>query len=168
MEPGRRDKQQTIMKRLLIIGLTLLLMVSCAYVPPTLPSPPVSQSRLWNTATYRTVTVDTPVTPPLIADLDVSPNKISFPLLPSQALLKTNNLDNIISSAVKEALKVNGNADVLIGMEYQIKYNDAGIIESVTVTGYPAKYVNFRHPDESIWLNENTFIHDVQNSSTKK
>ena len=43
-----------------------------------------------------------------------------------------------------------------------VGHGDDGVIESVTVTGYPAKYVNFRHPDESVWLNDNTFIRDAQ------
>ena len=40
------------------------------------------------------------------------------------------------------------NADVLVGLEKQIKYAGDGTIESVTVTGYPAKYVNFRSPGD--------------------
>ena len=113
-----------------------------------------------NTATYRSINVDTPVTPPLIADLEVSSKKITYTLNPSTELLRTD-IENIISAAVKEALLVNSNADVLIGMEYQVKYNTAGVIDAVIVTGYPAKYKNFRHPSESIWLNNNTFIRDT-------
>lgn len=151
------------MKKLLIIAIISTFAISCYPTQSqSFSASPVSKSKLWNTATYCDIAVNDPVvTPPLIADLEVSPNKISFPLFPSSALLKTD-LQNIINAAVKEALKVNGNSDVLIGLEYQIKYDDDGVIESVTVTGYPAKYVNFRHPDESIWLNDNTFIRDVQ------
>lgn len=145
------------------MAMTLASCSSYTYVPPT-PIVPTSKSRLRTTATYRGMSVGVPVTPPLIADLKVSSEKISFPLLPSDALLKTD-VDNIINTAVREALKVHDNSDVLIGMEYQIKYGDMGVIESVTVTGYPAKYVNFRHPSESIWLNENTFIREVNTDS---
>ena len=145
-----------------------LLVVSCSpytYTPTTTTSTPPSKSRLLNSATYRSISVDTPVTPPLIADLKVSSKKISHTLIPSKALLKTD-VQNIIRSAVKEALNKNEDADVLIGMEYQLKYDDLGVLESVTVTGYPAKYTNFRHPSESIWLNNNTFIRDT-NSDNK-
>ena len=143
-----------IMSKHLTILLTALLAVSCAVKAPVVP---MSQTKLWNSATYRSMRVDTPVTPPLIADLNVSPKKITFHLLPSTALLKTST-ENIIKAAVKEALKVNGDADVLIGMEYQIKHDAEGDIESVTVTGYPATYVNFRHPSETLWLNEGLFV----------
>ena len=145
-----------------------LLVVSCSpytYTPTiTTPTPP-SRSQLWSSATYRSISVDAPVTPPLIADLKVSSEKISHTLIPSKALLKTD-VENIIRSAVKEALNKNEDADVLIGMEHQLKYDDLGVLESVTVTGYPAKYTNFRHPSESIWLNNNTFIRDT-NSDNK-
>lgn len=145
-----------------------LFVVSCStytYTPTTTTPTPPSRSQLWSSATYRNISVDTPVTPPLIADLKVSSKKISYTLMPSKALLKTD-VDNIIKSAVKEALNNNENADVLIGMEYQLKYDDLGTLESVIVTGYPAKYTNFRHPNESIWLNDNTFIRDT-NSDNK-
>lgn len=56
--------------------------------------------------------------------------------------------DNVINTAVREALLANGNADVLVALETQIKYDKEGQIESVTVTGYPAKYVNFRNPGD--------------------
>ena len=72
-------------------------------------------------------------------------------------MLKTD-FSNILNTAVKNALEVNGNADVLIGLEYQVKTNDEGEIETITITGYPAKYTNFRHPNESVWLKGNTFI----------
>lgn len=151
------------MKILYSLVACALFAVSCStytYTPTTTTPTPPSRSQLWSSATYRSISVDTPVTPPLIADLKVSSKKISYTLMPSKALLKTD-VDNIIKSAVKEALSNNENADVLIGMEYQLKYNDLGTLESVTVTGYPAKYTNFRHPSESIWLNDNTFIRET-------
>ena len=58
---------------------------------------------------------------------------------------------NVIKTAVRETLLANGNADVLVGLNTQIKYDTKGQLESITVTGYPAKYVNFRSPsDEEI------------------
>ena len=51
---------------------------------------------------------------------------------------------NVISTAIWEALALNGNSDVLVDPQTQIKYDKNGEIESITVTGYPAKYVNFR------------------------
>lgn len=150
------------MKRFLIICAIAIWGVSCStytYVPTaTLPQ----KGRILNTATYRGVKVDTPVTPPLIADLEVSSVKIRHMLKPTEELLRTD-VENMINAAVIEALMLHDNADVLIGMEHQIKYNGTGIIEAVVIMGYPAKYKNFRHPDESIWLNENTFIRETTN-----
>ncbi len=148
------------MKRFFIICAIAIWGVSCStytYVPTTTTP---QKGRILNTATYRGVDVDTPVTPPLIADLEVSSVKIRYTLKPTEELLRTD-VENIINAAVIEALMLHNNADVLIGMEYQIKYNGTGIIEAVIVTGYPAKYKNFRHPSESIWLNDNTFIRET-------
>ena len=151
------------MKKLIYTAVIAFLAISCSqytYTPTTTSSAPPSRSRLLNSATYRNISVDTPMTPPLIADLEVSPKKIAYTLYPPAELLRTD-FENIINATVKEALLENNNADVLIGMEYQVKYNISGIIEAVIVTGYPAKYKNFRHPSESIWLNNNTFIRDT-------
>jgi hypothetical protein len=54
--------------------------------------------------------------------------------------------DNIVNCAVQEALRENGGADVLVALEQQVKYGDDGECESITITGYPAKYKNFRSP----------------------
>ena len=49
----------------------------------------------------------------------------------------------MIATAVKEALDVYG-GDVLLGLETQMSYNSEGKIMSINITGFPAKYVNFR------------------------
>ena len=103
-------------------------------------------TKLMNTSTHKEVKVAQPVTA-LFADLDVSPTKISFFLIPSKTVINGGE-DNVINTAVREALLANGNADVLVGLEKQMKYNDKGQVESITVTGYPAKYVNFRSPGD--------------------
>ena len=52
----------------------------------------------------------------------------------------------VIATAVAEALKANGNADVLVGFQYEIKktrnFFGRNNIKYVTVEGYPATYVN--------------------------
>ena len=146
---------KTLNLRVLLVAIIGVLSTSCCW--PTYEVP--SQSRLVNTATYASVDVNNPVTPPLIAYLSVSKTKIRYNKVVTAILLKTD-FENIKNTAVREALEVNGNADVLIGVEYQVKTNDEGVIESIVVTGYPAKYVNFRHPEEAIWLNEGTFIRE--------
>ena len=124
------------MKKILVISvLAATLAVGCS-----------APTKLTNTATYSTVNVLEPVAA-VFADLDVSPTKISFFYIPSQTVVNAG-ADNVIDSAIREALVSNGNADVLIGLEKQIKYTPEGQIESITVTGYPAKYVNFRSPGD--------------------
>ena len=103
-------------------------------------------TRLVNTATYKTVSVATPVAA-VFADLDVSPQKITYFMMPSKSVVSSG-YDNVVNSAVREALLANGNADVLVGLETQVKYGGDGMIESITVTGYPARYVNFRSPGD--------------------
>ena len=114
---------------------TVVLLASCSLGGP--------KSLVKTTATHTRINAATPVVA-VFADLDVSPNKISYFYIPSTTVA-AGGLDNVVNSAVHEALIANNNADVLVGLETQVKYNDKGVIESITVTGYPAKYVNFRN-----------------------
>ena len=114
---------------------TVVLMASCSLGGP--------KSIVKTTATHTRISAATPVVA-VFADLDVSPNKISYFYIPSTTVAK-GGFDNVVNAAVREALSNNDNADVLVGLESQVKYNDKGVIESITVTGYPAKYVNFRN-----------------------
>lgn len=95
--------------------------------------------------TYKTATVrdvNSTVYTHTVADLDVSSQKISYTFYVG-ADFKYTGRDNIINAAVSAALEQNGNADVLVGLETTVKTKN-GQVESVIVTGYPAKYVNFR------------------------
>ena len=107
-----------------------------------------SSAKLINSATHSKAKAIQPVTA-LYADLSVSPTKISYFLIPSKTVLQ-GGYDNVINTAVREALIANGNADVLVAMETQVKHNADGEIESVTVTGYPATYTNFRSPGDDV------------------
>lgn len=106
----------------------------------------LSMARLENTSTHAKVQVVQPVAA-VLADLDVAPNKISYFFLPSQTVVK-GGFDNVVNTAIREALIANGNADVLVALEQQVKYGADGNVESITVSGYPAKYVNFRSPGD--------------------
>lgn len=125
------------MKRLLLFFVVAVMATSCA-----------SSARLMYSATHSKAKAVQPVAA-LYADLDVSPTKISYFLIPGKTVLM-GGYDNVINTAVREALLVNGNADVLVAMETQVKYNSIGEIESVTVTGYPATYTNFRSPSDEV------------------
>lgn len=117
---------------------SVMMLASCSMLGP--------KSLVKTTATHTRISAATPVVA-VFADLDVSPNKISYFYIPSKTVA-AGGLDNVVNSAVHEALIANNNADVLVGLETQVKYNDKGVIESITVTGYPAKYVNFRNPGD--------------------
>lgn len=117
---------------MIAVALTIVAMSSC--------------SSIRHTST--TVDVDTQVVSTATADLQVSPTKISYTLKPSSAVKRTGE-KNVIKTAVAEALKANGNADVLVGFQYEIKRTrnifGCSKIKYVTVEGYPATYVNFQN-----------------------
>ena len=96
--------------------------------------------------TLRTVTV---------ADLDVSDTRISYTYRPTYAV-RLGGSQNVIKTAVQEALKVYGSGDILIGLEYTTisrwtVFPFLSPIREITVTGRPAKYVNFHSLPEKIW-----------------
>ena len=125
------------MKRFLLFFVVVAMATSC-----------VSSAKLMNSATHSKAKAIQPVAA-LYADLNVSPTKISYFLIPSKTVV-LGGYDNVINTAVREALLANGNADVLVALETQVKYDVAGDIESVTVTGYPATYTNFRSPSDDV------------------
>ncbi len=97
--------------------------------------------------TSTTVDVDTSVSSKNTADLVVAPQKISYTLKPSKAVRRCGE-KAVIKTAVAEALKANGNADVLVGFQYEIKktknFFGKTNIKYVTVEGYPATYTNIQ------------------------
>ena len=124
----------------LILFLIVAMSVSCA-----------SSARLVNTATHSKSRVVQPAAA-LYADLDVSPTKISYFFIPSKAVT-TGGYDNVTNTAVREALAIDNNADIMVALETQVKYGSDGQIESVVITGYPATYTNFRNASDDVLNN---------------
>uniref|UniRef100_UPI00405770ED hypothetical protein n=1 Tax=Alistipes sp. TaxID=1872444 RepID=UPI00405770ED len=124
------------MKKLFLLAIVTCLFASC--------------STLKNTATHRNFSVHTPFAVPVIADLEISNNRVTYAYVPPRSV-RNGGDNNVINTAVREALMVNGNSDVMVGLETQIKYNASRSIVSIVITGYPAKYKNFRNIDEKIW-----------------
>lgn len=115
------------MKKVVLIAavvLTLCGMSSCSSVKHTSTAIPVG----------------TTVSSSASADLIVSPTKISYTYKPSKAV-KRSGESGVIQTAVSEALKANGNADVLVAPQYEIT-KKRRTIKLITVTGYPATYKN--------------------------
>ncbi len=87
----------------------------------------------------------------VISDLDISNTKITYTMKPS-AKVRKGGVQNCINTAIREALAANGDGDVLIETQ-QTVIQKTGLlgtkVRSVTVTGYPAKYHNFRTVDEA-------------------
>ncbi len=104
-----------------------------------------SCSSIKHTAT--TIPVETSVVSNSTADLKVQSTKISYTYKPTKAVRRTGE-KGVISTAVSEALKANGNADVLVGFQYEIKktrnFFGRTNIKYVTVEGYPATYTNIK------------------------
>ena len=119
--------------------LLFLICVVCAFS---------SCSTIRNSATHKTVNVQ-PISA-LTADIDVYSPRITYTMKPDRKV-RRGGFENVKSTAVREALQQNGNGDVLVGLETQIKYSPSKKIMSVVITGYPAKYKNFRNIDEKVW-----------------
>lgn len=78
------------------------------------------------------------------ADLNVSSKKISFTFNPTDAYRRAGE-KAVKAAAVAKALEANGNADVLVAPQFEVKKtrNLFGTkVKYVTVTGYPATYNN--------------------------
>jgi hypothetical protein len=130
------------MKKFFFLALAAVSMVACSM-----------PSKLINTSSYtKPFNVVQPAAA-IMADLEVVGEKISYFMIPSRTVLNGGE-ENVIKTAVREALLANGNADVLVALNTQIKYDADGQPESITVTGYPAKYVNFRSPGDEYILQQ--------------
>ncbi len=95
------------------------------------------------------------VTVPIVADLELlSQEKISYTesfYCPKKNL---SNIDNYKYMALARAIK-QYEADFIIGAMFDAKFNQKGRLLEVTVTGFPAKYKEFRRatPDDQWFLN---------------
>lgn len=101
------------------------------------------------TTSYKSATVNAisgQVLSAATADMQVSSTKITY-TYNTTAAVRRGGLANIKATAISEALKVNGGGDVLLECQEAI-IKKKGLfrtkIESITVTGYPAVYTNFK------------------------
>ena len=98
------------------------------------------------TKTATTVDVNNGLNSASTVDLEISSNKISY-THKTKAKERRAGKKNVINSAVSAALQANVGADVLVAPEY-VTVKKLGLfgskIKTVIVTGYPAKYKNFK------------------------
>lgn len=76
------------------------------------------------------------------ADLDVSSNRMTY-----SETFNTTSLDEIVNYAKPKALSnalIKNNADVIVCVTYDVNIDQKANATTITVTGYPATYVNFR------------------------
>lgn len=118
------------MRKKIVVSVAIMAMVSCTTVKKTATTVDV------NNALNSTSTVD----------LEVSGRRISYTYV-TEKKIRRGGLSNVYAVAVKEALKENGNADLLVAPEYETNIRKGMFgkkVRFVTVTGYPATYKNFR------------------------
>lgn len=104
--------------------------------------------------TAKTANISTSVKNATVVDLKVD-NRITYTLSPNKKV-RRGGLSNIMNVAVEEALKENGGADVMLEPQYVITKRKGlfgSKITSITVTGRPARYTNYRTLSDSIWCN---------------
>lgn len=108
--------------------------------------------------TASTLDIPTSIVSKNVADLKVNDERISFTYTPSREVRKGGE-QNVLNAAIAEALKANGNADLLVAMQYEMKtttgFFGQKTIKYVTVTGHPAFYTNIHpaEPEQVIILN---------------
>ena len=119
------------MKKLIVMAsVVMMAMASCTTVKKT----------------STTIDVNNDLNSNSTVDLEVSGKRISYTYI-TEKKIRRGGLKNIYATAVKEALKENGNADVLVAPEYETRIRKGMFgtkVKAVIVSGYPATYQNFR------------------------
>lgn len=128
------------MKKYIILAIAALAMASCTTT----------------TKTARTESVPYSMYNATVADLEVAKARITYTLNPSKEIQK-GGIANCKQAAIMEALNENGNADLLLEPQFVINHKKGpfGIfinkVTSITVSGRPAFYKNFRSMDDKVW-----------------
>lgn len=127
------------MKKILLLASAVFALTSCVTTVKTAKTADTKSSLL--TAT--------------VADLEVSPIRVTYTMTPSKELQRAG-LNNVKQAAIQECLIKNGNADVLVDVEYVIEQEKLLFgkrINSITVSGHPAKYTGYHSLNDSVWCN---------------
>lgn len=88
-----------------------------------------------------------------VADLDVSPERVVYTMTPSKEINRAGE-SNCKRAAVQECLSKYGNADLLVEPMFVVSVKKSWFgkkVTSVTVSGRPAKYKNFRSMPDKVW-----------------
>ncbi len=126
------------MKKLIFIGIAMMLLSlsSCSMLKQS----------------AATQSVKNHMASAVVGELQVSSEKITYTYYPTLAVRKVSRI-NCINMAIHEALKKHGSGDILVETSEAI-ITKMGLfgrkIKSVTVSGYPATYVNFTPADKEV------------------
>lgn len=88
-----------------------------------------------------------------VADLKVTDERITHTMSPDRKT-RRGGLDNIQKTAEREALEKHGDADVLLDPQYVVSKRKGlfgSKITSITVSGRPARFTNYRVLHDSVW-----------------
>ena len=121
------------MKKLVLFVCAAALLASCA----------VQQQ---NTK-VRLTEVQTAIVAPVVADLEISPEKITYTYNPTAVEVRKTDLNTMINNAIAWALEEHGNADVLVNANCRTIYRGMRL-KSIIVTGYPAIAKTFTKPTQ--------------------
>ena len=149
-ERGDREARRIIMKKFFCLLGVALCFASC----------------VTTTKTSKTMDASAQLLSATVADLDISPERISYTMSPTIAVRRAGK-ENVKQVAEQEALAKHGNADVLVEANYSIEQTSFLVfkwISSITVTGRPAKYTNFHSLNDSVWCNP-TFRRNYSNTT---
>lgn len=106
------------------------------------------------TKTARTADVALQTQSATVADLEAADQRVSYTLQPSKKI-RRGGLENVKQAAEAEVLREH-NADVLIEPRYVVSKKRSlfgSKITSITVSGRPAYYKNYRSLNDSVWNN---------------
>lgn len=106
--------------------------------------------------TARTEKVATNLANATVADLDVYPERVEASIPNVSAELRRGGEENVKRAVEVKALKENGRGDLLVEPQYVVE-KKRGLfstrITSISVSGRPASFKNFRSLNDSVWAN---------------
>ncbi|MBQ5844475.1 MAG: hypothetical protein IIW52_06435 [Alistipes sp.] len=140
------------MKKLIILALVAVLMSSCTMHKSTVRNTTVKHPTIESTT---------------MATLNISKKRINYTYVPERTDSRRLPEARLIQNAIFKALAANGNADVLVQVNTYTTVHKGLCgrrIKSISVSGYPAYYTNFREPSKSDL--ENVYIFNQSGHAT--
>ncbi len=157
--PQTTNQTHNIMKKsLLFCGIIMMMTASCG----------TSFDVLTKTAT--TTNASASIYSATVADLDVASERISYTMTPSNEVINGGEY-NVKRAAEHEALlqyaqKTGKTVDLLVEPEYVINKKNGKVV-SITVSGRPAAYKNFRSLNDAVWCDP-VFRAGYRNNSVQR